>query len=153
LSPSPKVPTEPFLLGNQWIDPDFHIPVGFDGPTELGVFWLTRGGVRYYWLTPEERHQHWLEQEASHHVGACARRPVAKLLHLLPDKFLTDLTEKATRPCCKRPVEHDIEAFYVSEADAKTASPDLIYVLHCKCGRKHRRHCVGSGSRPFWTIR
>lgn len=147
------IPTEPFLLGNQWIDPDYHIPVGFAQETELGVFWLSHGGVRYYWLTPEERHRHWWEQEASHHVGACVRHPVAKLVGRLPAKFLTDLIAKAIRPCCKKPIEHDIEAFYVSEADQKSGNPDLIYVLHCKCGRKHRRQCVGNGVRPLWDVR
>jgi len=153
LQPSLNIPTEPFLLGNQWINPDYHIPVGFDGPTELGIFWLNHGGIFYYWLTPEERHQHWLDQEASNHVEASVRYPVAKLVNQLPAKFLADLTAKAEKPCCKTPVTHDIEAFYVSEADKNSGNPDVIYVLHCPCGRKHRRQLVGGGARPLWTVR
>jgi hypothetical protein len=148
-----EIPTEPFLLGNQWVDPDFHIPVGMDGPSELGIFWLIHDARHYYWLTPDERHQYWWDQEASHHVGACPRYSVAKMLHLLPAKFLNDLIVKATKPCCKNPVAHDIEAFYVSETDKASAAPDMIYVLHCTCGRKHRRQCVGGGQRPFWDVR
>ncbi len=149
-----SLPTEPFLIGNNWIDPDYHIPVGFSEPTELGVFWQEIDGLRYHWLTPEERHQQWWEQEASHHFVACQRRPVAKI-RVVTDKFpkfLTQIAEKSTRACCRNPIAHDIEAFYSSEVDRDKGHPD-IYVLHCTCGRKHRRFCVGSGSRPFWTTR
>lgn len=147
-----ELPTKPFLIGNHLIDPDYHILLGFGGPTEYGVFWQESDGLHYYWLTPEERHQQWWEQEASHHFGACKRRPVAKLLRLLPAKFLADLVAHASRPCCKSPVEHDIEAFYSSEVDKGKGIPD-IYVLHCACGRKHRRFTVGKGPRPFWDVR
>lgn len=146
------LPSEPFLLGNQWIDPDYHIPVGIAGPSELGVFWLEHDGISYYWLTPEERHQHWWETEAAHHVAACPRRSVAKLLDRLPLKYLAAISANATRACCQSPLDHDIEAFYVSEKDKSTSHPDMIYVLHCTCGRKHRRQCVGvvDNERPLW---
>ncbi len=147
-----ELPTEPFLVGNYLIDPNYHIPLGFNEPTEYGVFWQEWNGLHYYWLTPEERHQQWWEQEASHHFGACARYPVAKLLKDLPAKFLTDLIAHAERPCCREPVKHDIEAFYSSEADKEKGHPD-IYVLHCPCGRKHRRFAVGGGARPYWDVR
>ena len=149
-----SLPTEPFLIGNYWIDPDYHIPLGFAEPTELGVFWREIDGLRYYWLTPEERHQQWWEQEASKHHVACTRHPVAKV-RVITDKFpkfLDQIAEKATRACCRDSLKHDIEAFFSSEADKAKGIPD-IYVLHCKCGRKHRRFCVGGGPRPFWTIR
>lgn len=113
------------------------------------------------WLTPQERHDLWREQEASHHILACPRYPVAKLEALLPVKFLTSLeVNEDLADCCRRPRDHDIEAFYSSEADRAREVPD-IYVLHCKCGRKHRRFCVGGSAgsgaeteeRPFWEVR
>lgn len=92
---------------------------------------------------------------------ACPRIAVKKVRHLLPDKFLTqlELNEKIA-DCCRRPIEHDIEALYSSRADKARGVPD-IYILTCTCGRKHRRFCVGgsmnSGAatepRPFWTVR
>lgn len=149
-----ELPTEPFLIGNNWIDPDYHIPLGFNEPTEYGVFWQEWNGLHYYWLTPEERHQQWWEQEASNHfpVPDMPRYPVAKLLRQIPPKFLEQVTANATRACCKEPVKHDIEVFYSSERDRDLGIPD-IYVLHCTCGRKHRRFMVGGGARPGWTVR
>lgn len=113
------------------------------------------------WLTPQERHELWQEQEADNHFLACPRHPVAKLLDLLPAKYLTSLEQnEKLAGCCRRPIEHEIEAFYSSAADKARGVPD-IYVLHCTCGRKHRRFCVGGsiGSnaatepRPFWEVR
>ena len=113
------------------------------------------------WLTPQERLELWWEQEASHHFLACPRYPVARLESLLPAKYLTSLqSNERLADCCRRPREHDIEAFYSSEADKMRGVPD-IYVLHCACGRKHRRFCVGGSAgsgaatepRPFWEVR
>ncbi|MGE3875493.1 MAG: hypothetical protein AB7F74_21275 [Parvibaculaceae bacterium] len=113
------------------------------------------------WLTPQERLELWWEQEASHHFLACPRYPVARLEDLLPAKYLTSLqSNERLADCCRRPREHDIEAFYSSEADKMRGVPD-IYVLHCACGRKHRRFCVGGSAgsgaatepRPFWEVR
>lgn len=105
------------------------------------------------WLTKAERHALWYEQEASNHIPACPRYPVAKLVHLLPAKYLTKLAEEAKYDCCKNALEHDIEAFYSSAADQERGRPD-VYVLHCNCGRPHRRFCVGGGDdRPVWEVR
>lgn len=113
------------------------------------------------WLTPQERQELWQEQEADNHFLACPRYPVAKLLNQLPSKYLTSLEgNEKLADCCRRPREHDIEAFYSKKADKERGVPD-IYVLHCTCGRKHRRFCVGgsigSGAdteyRPFWEVR
>jgi hypothetical protein len=84
---------------------------------------------------------------------ACKRYPVAKLLHLLPSKYLTQLeTNEKLEACCRRPIEHDIEAFY-SPLGERENVPD-IYIMHCTCGRKHRRFCVGGGDqRPMWDSR
>ena len=84
----------------------------------------------------------------------------ANMIGDLPPKFVSQLMEAASRPCCKRPLNHDIEAFYSSEKDRDRGIPD-IYVMHCRCGRKHRRFMVGGsiGSgvvdtmpRPFWEV-
>lgn len=114
------------------------------------------------WLSPQERQELWQDQEAANHFLACPRYPVAKLEGLIPAKYLISLEEnEKLAACCRKPREHDIEAFYSSEADKARTVPD-IYVLHCTCGRKHRRFCVGgsmgSGAtdthpRPFWEIR
>lgn len=61
--------------------------------------------------------------------------------------------------CCRHPENHDISAWYSSEADRAKGVPD-IYIFHCTCGRAHRRFCVGGsnretgvGLRPFWDAR
>lgn len=113
------------------------------------------------WLTPQERRELWWEQEASHHFPACPRYPVARLEGLLPARYLASLQgNEKLAACCRRPRGHDIEAFYSSAADKARGVPD-IYVLHCTCGRKHRRFCVGGSAgsgaatepRPFWEVR
>lgn len=111
------------------------------------------------WLTPEDRHEIWLEQEAKNHILACPRVPVASILPIIPEKYLTRLsTDQKLRDCCRKATDHDIEAFFTTKPDEERGVPD-VYVLHCKCGRKHRRFCVGGsiGSgvpytepRPFW---
>lgn len=111
------------------------------------------------WVTPEERQEIWYEQEAKNHILACPRVSVSTLLPIIPEKYLTRLSNDAKLlACCRNPREHEIEAFFTTEADEKRGVPD-VYVLHCKCGRKHRRFCVGGsiGSgvpytepRPFW---
>jgi len=97
------------------------------------------------------------------HVLACPRYPVAKLGDLIPLKYLEVLEQnQLIASCCRHPENHELEAWYSSEADAERGVPD-IYIFHCTCGRKHRRFCVGGsvGSgpnpkvepRPFWTVR
>jgi hypothetical protein len=81
---------------------------------------------------------------------ACKRYPVAKLKDLIPIKFLEALEQnQQIATCCRHPEEHDIEAF---RSHPREYAPD-IYVLHCKCGRKHRRFIVGGGDeRPYWEV-
>ena len=98
----------------------------------------------------------------THHL-ACPRYPVAKLQGLLPPRFIEALEQnQQIASCCRHPENHDIEAFYSSDADRERGVPD-IYVFHCTCGRKHRRFCVGGSAgsgpnaqpefRPFWEVR
>lgn len=75
--------------------------------------------------------------------------------------------------CCRHPENHEISAWYSSDADRAKGVPD-IYVFHCPCGRNHRRFCVGGTpmtkdgevdyaalaaigreeeTRPIWTVR
>lgn len=95
----------------------------------------------------------------SHHL-ACTRYPVAKLGSLIPTRYIEALEQnQQIAHCCRHPENHEIEAFYSSDADRDRGVPD-IYIFHCTCGRKHRRFCVGgsigSGTqdlRPFWSVR
>lgn len=93
---------------------------------------------------------------------ACPRYPVAKLLDHLPPKFIEALEQnQLIASCCRHPENHDIEAWYSSEADRDRGVPD-IYIMICTCGRKHRRFCVGGSAgsgpeavqelRPFWEV-
>lgn len=86
----------------------------------------------------------------SHHL-ACPRYPVAKLIKLLPVKYMEALEQnQLIASCCRHPENHEIEAFK-SRPDEK--APD-IYIFHCTCGRKHTRFCVGGGDvRPVWEVR
>ncbi len=97
-----------------------------------------------------------------HHI-ACPRYPVSKLFGLLPKKYIEALEQnQQIASCCRHPENHDIEAFYSSDADRDRGIPD-IYILYCTCGRKHRRFCVGGSVgagpnapqdfRPFWQTR
>lgn len=89
------------------------------------------------------------------HELACERQPVKKLLSLLPVRYLEALEQnQQIASCCRHPEDHDIEAFYSSEAQKESGIPD-IYIFHCTCGRKHRRFCVGSTDvdRPWWEFR
>jgi hypothetical protein len=97
------------------------------------------------------------------HSLACKRYPVAKLTHLIPLKFIEALEHnQQISSCCRHPENHDIEAWYSSEEDARKGVTD-IYIFHCTCGRKHRRFCVGGSKdpstgeithpRPFWNVR
>jgi hypothetical protein len=93
-----------------------------------------------------------IEDEHAGHFLACPRYPVAKLLHLLPPKFLTQLQENdKIAECCRDAVKHEIEAWYSSAADRDKGIPD-IYIMHCACGREHRRFCVGGSERPPLAI-
>lgn len=98
-----------------------------------------------------------------HHI-ACPRQPVAKLVGLLPSRYIEALEHnQQIAHCCRNPLDYgDIEAFYSSDADRDRGVPD-IYVIHCReCGRRHRRFCVGGSvgsgaglvdARPFWEVR
>jgi hypothetical protein len=81
---------------------------------------------------------------------ACPRYPVAKLRGLIPIKFLEALEQnQLISSCCRHPEEHEIEAF---RSRPEEKAPD-IYVFHCRCGRQHRRFCVGGGDvRPVWEV-
>jgi hypothetical protein len=88
----------------------------------------------------------------AHHL-ACARKAVAKLGTLIPQRFIEALEQnQQIASCCRHPENHDIEAWFSCEADRDKGIPD-IYILHCTCGRQHRRFMVGGGKRPFWETR
>jgi hypothetical protein len=88
------------------------------------------------------------------HVQACARRPVAKLLRLLPAHFIQALEQnQQIASCCRHPENHEIEARYSSEAVREREKIPDVYIFHCTCGRQHRRFMVGSGPRPVWDVR
>ena len=87
------------------------------------------------------------------HILACAPAPVRKVRYLLPDKWIEQLEEnQKIASCCRHPEEHTIEAWYSCEEEKAKGVPD-IYINTCTCGRKHRRLCGGSGTRPTWDIR
>jgi len=86
----------------------------------------------------------------STHVVACKRVKVADLPEgFLPQRYLEALEHnQQIASCCRHPENHEIEAL---KSHPDEALPD-IYILHCGCGRKHRRFCVGAtDSRPFWV--
>jgi hypothetical protein len=88
----------------------------------------------------------------STHVVACKRVKVADLPDkFLPRRYLEDLEHNQKIPsCCRHPENHEIEAL---KSHPDEALPD-IYILHCTCGRKHRRFCCGATEdegRPFWA--
>jgi hypothetical protein len=95
------------------------------------------------------------------HVVACKRHPVAKLMHAIPAKYIEALEQnQQIASCCRHPENHEIEAFY-SNGDERwrgkdpardMPNPPDIYIMHCTCGRQHRRFCVGGGERPFWEV-
>lgn len=103
------------------------------------------------------------------HVLACPRYPVRKLFHdmpeharVLPLKYIEGLEQnQKIASCCRHPENHEIEAFYSSEAerwrgkdpDRDMPNPPDIYKNHCTCGRVHTRFCVGGGERPMWEVR
>lgn len=101
------------------------------------------------------------------HILACKRHPVRKLMaydangnlardsvrNLLPLKYVESLEQnQQLATCCRHPENHDIEARYSCVEEAIKGIPD-IYILHCQCGRQHRRFCVGGGERPYWEVR
>jgi hypothetical protein len=101
------------------------------------------------------------------HILACSRYPVRRLMgydaegnldpesprNRLPLRYVEMLEQnQQLASCCRHPENHDIEAWYSCEEDAAKGIPD-IYILHCTCGRQHRRFCVGGGLRPFWEVR
>jgi hypothetical protein len=114
-----------------------------------------------------------------HHV-ACRRAKLSKVPVKVPGKWIAQLEQnQQIAHCCRNPEEydHEIEAFYSSDADRDRGVPD-VYVFHCSgCGRKHTRFCLGGTTgfkvdhlgefvlgpdgkplpheepRPFWEIR
>jgi hypothetical protein len=85
----------------------------------------------------------------STHVLACPKVRVADLPEdFVPRKYFEALEHnQQISSCCRHPENHEIEAFK-SHPDEQL--PD-IYILHCTCGRKHRRFCVGAtDERPAW---
>jgi hypothetical protein len=124
-------------------------------------------GIGHNQPPPEELTKDYFERnfepERAAHTVACPRVPVKNVIGILPAKYITSLeTNEGLALCCRAPRDHDIEAFYSSDADRDRGVPD-IYVFHCGCGRKHRRFCVGGSAgsgpnaplerRPFWEIR
>lgn len=98
------------------------------------------------------------------HLLACRRVKVRDIPKgLLPQKYFDALEQnQKIASCCRHPEDHDIAAFYSSPNEIKTTpqetAPD-VYIMFCKCGKKHRRLCVGQGvpgdpnrqeRRPFW---
>jgi hypothetical protein len=101
------------------------------------------------------------------HVLACHRIPVRKLMaydangnldrnspnNLLPLKFVERLEQdQKLAHCCRHPENHDIVAWYTCEAEEEQGTPDL-YILHCTCGRQHRRLMCTLSERPYWESR
>jgi hypothetical protein len=88
------------------------------------------------------------------HVVACPKTPVAKLSHLIPAHYRETLEHnQQLASCCRNTENHEIEAIFSCEEEARKGVPD-IYIMHCSCGRQHRRFCVGGGDvRPFWECR
>jgi len=108
------------------------------------------------------------------HSLACPRYPVRKLMaydadgnldrdsprNLLPLKYVESLEQnQQLATCCRHPENHDIEAWYSNDEERAKGIPN-IYILHCSCGRQHKRFCVGQNPphgekevRPFWTVR
>jgi hypothetical protein len=88
------------------------------------------------------------------HILARARQPVAKVINRLPKRYIEALEQnQQIASCCRHPENHEIEAWYSSEADEEKGAPD-IYKFHCTCGRVHVRFCVGGGEiRPFSEMR
>lgn len=93
------------------------------------------------------------------HYLACPRIKVASVIDMLPRNYIEGLEQnQQIASCCRHPENHDIEAFYSSEAQRDLGIPD-IYINHCTCGRRHRRFCMGTGTaekpevRPFWEVR
>ena len=84
------------------------------------------------------------------HTQACPRYPVAKLLNLIPARYIEALEQnQQIAHCCRHPENHEIAAFKSNENETV---PD-IYIFYCTCGRQHRRFCVGGGDvRPVWEV-
>jgi hypothetical protein len=113
------------------------------------------------WCEPEIVRGH------GNHILAFPRVPVRSLMaydadgnldlhsprNHLPLKYVEMLEQnQQLASCCRHPENHDIEAWYSSEGDYRNRIPD-IYILHCRCGRRHVRFCVGGGERPAWECR
>lgn len=88
------------------------------------------------------------------HSLACPPHPVAKLMNLIPLKYIEALEQnQQIASCCRHPEDHTLVAYFSCEEEAAKGVPD-IYVFHCTCGKKHTRFCVGGGdARPFWEVK
>lgn len=87
------------------------------------------------------------------HVLACERVRVEDCPARLPARFIEALEHnQKIASCCRHPENHEVEAWFSSEEDARRGIPD-IYKFHCTCGRVHTRFMVGGGPRPYWEIR
>lgn len=93
-------------------------------------------------------------------VLACARVPVRRLGHLIPQHWKDTFRFKKPNihACCRSADDHDIEAF---KSKPEISAPD-IYHFHCNaCGRKHIFFCIGTTGmrdgirhvRPVWRVR
>lgn len=84
------------------------------------------------------------------HRLACPRLAVAKLVRLLPPKYIERLErDQKIAHCCRHPENHSVEAWFTNAVDEANGTPDL-YIFHCTCKKQHRFFCVGSGERPIW---
>ncbi len=101
----------------------------------------------------QEIRDSWAQEKAAHKV-ACPRSPVKDWLSILPERYLTSLEQnQQILSCCRHPENNEIEAWYANAEQEAKREPD-IYILYCKCGRRHRRFCVGNvDTRPFWEVR
>lgn len=81
---------------------------------------------------------------------ACPRVKVADFPDgWLPARYLEAMEQnQQIASCCRHPENHEIEAL---KSHPDEVAPD-IYIFHCKCGRKHRRFCIGEldEGRPEW---
>jgi len=79
----------------------------------------------------------------THLIEACVRVAVRDCPARIPPRFLTDLeNNEKLATCCRTPADHDISAWYSCPDDQAKGVPD-VYVLHCTCGRVHRRFMLG----------
>lgn len=102
------------------------------------------------------------EPPDSEHILACERVSYLVVQHLIPDRYLTQLREKAPNQCCHDPSNLDIEAWFSKQAEKDNGAPDL-YKIYCNvCMDCHGRLCCGlllhptkpelNDYRPSWKL-